>query len=273
MSVFKKSLKLSMAVALLCLSILSLVSCRKKTENGVTVIKVGTGNAYPPYTYQDESGELTGYEKALLDAIDEKLPQYKFKYQVFEFKNILTALAIGNIDIGAHQFEENDERRAEYLFSNEGYNDYTSYIAYLEGGVAYQTLKELEGMTIAITPGSNHAYIIKEYNKTAGIPIKVVYFETSSTDVLIANLETGVANASLLTKSNIDAWNAQRKKKLIASTEPVYVSQAYYLFKKGSIELQQAVDGALRELKQSGKFDSIYKQYITDYYTAMGVKE
>lgn len=261
------------AAALLCMTLLSLASCRGKAEDGVTVIKVGTGNAYPPYTYQDESGELTGFEKALLDAIDEKLPQYKFKYQVFEFKNILTALAIGSIDIGAHQFEENDERRAEYLFSDEGYNDYTSYIAYLEGGTAYQTLKELEGRTVTVAPGSNHAYILKEYNKTAETPIKVVYFEASSIDILIANLETDVADATLLTKSNIDAWNAQREKKLIASTEPVFVTNAYYLFKKGSTELQQAVDGALRELKQSGKFDSIYKQYITDYYTALGVKE
>jgi L-cystine transport system substrate-binding protein len=245
---------------------LSLSACGSSSEDGVQTVRVGTGNAYPPFAYQNESGDLIGYEKALLDAVDEKLPQYKFKYQIFEFKNILTALSAGKIDIGAHQFEENDERRKGYLFSEEGYYDYTSYLAFLEGGTAYETLKDLEGKTISVGAGSNYAYIVDQYNqKEAQTPIKTVYYE-ANIDVIIANLESGTVDATMLTKPDIERWNQMREIKVASSKEPVYVSQSYFLFKNGDTELQQAVDGALRELKASGELEKILDTHVRKFY-------
>ncbi|GHV49016.1 amino acid ABC transporter substrate-binding protein [Clostridia bacterium] len=235
-------------------------------ESGVTTVRVGTGNAYPPYAYQNESGDLIGYEKAVLDAVDAKLPQYSFKYQIFEFKNILTALAADKIDLGAHQFEENAERRSNYLFSEVGYNDYTSYIAFLEGGTPYETLKELEGKTIMVSPGSNFSYIIDQYNQhEAETQIATSYFEANY-DLLAASLETGTAEATLMTAPDIERWNNMREKKLAHSKEPAYISQSYFLFKNGNTELQQAVDGALRELKDSGELDKIYEENVKKFY-------
>lgn len=43
--------------------------------NAETVI-VGTGNGYQPFVYLDENGDLTGYDVAVLEAIDEKLDGY-----------------------------------------------------------------------------------------------------------------------------------------------------------------------------------------------------
>jgi L-cystine transport system substrate-binding protein len=243
-----------------------LAGCSSTDSENVRTVVVGTGNAYPPFCYQDESGESVGFDKAILEAVDAKLPQYKFKYQILEFKNILTALATGNITIGAHQYEANDERRANYLFSEEGYYDYTSYLAFFEGGTRYETLKELEGKTITVGVGSNHAYIVDEYNRTeATEPIKLLYYEASM-DVIIANLESGSADAIMMTKPDIERWNQMREKKLAVSKEPCYVSLSYFLFGKGETELQTAVDEALRELKASGEYDKILQAKVIDFY-------
>lgn len=84
---------------------------KKDAKQKVKTIIIGTGTAYNPYCYLDADGKLVGYEKDVLDEIDKLLPQYQFKYETFDFSNILLALSAGKIDIGAHQFEESEERR------------------------------------------------------------------------------------------------------------------------------------------------------------------
>lgn len=49
--------------------------------------------------------------------------------------------------------------------------------------------------------------------------------------------------------------------------EPIQSSSTYYLFAKDNVELQQAVDGAIRELKQSGKLAEISIEVIGGDYT------
>jgi L-cystine transport system substrate-binding protein len=55
----------------LSLGVTSLAGCAKKSSEaeagaGVTKVIVGTGNAYEPYCYLDENGELAGYEYNVL---------------------------------------------------------------------------------------------------------------------------------------------------------------------------------------------------------------
>ena len=49
-------------------------------SNKVTTLKVAHTQNYVPYDFVDEKGESDGYEVAVLKAIDEKLPDYKFEY-------------------------------------------------------------------------------------------------------------------------------------------------------------------------------------------------
>lgn len=128
-------------------------------------IVIGTGNAYQPFVYLDENGKLTGYEKAVLDEVDQLLPQYKFKYESFEFKNILPALDAGKVDLAAHQYEINDERQKKYLFGKVGYTDYTSYVVVNKAsGHDFQSLDDLAGHKVHTSTGSNFAYLLEQYN-------------------------------------------------------------------------------------------------------------
>lgn len=49
-------------------------------SNKVTTLKVAHTQNYVPYDFVDEKGQSDGYEVAVLKAIDEKLPDYKFEY-------------------------------------------------------------------------------------------------------------------------------------------------------------------------------------------------
>ena len=126
----KKSFIKSVAVILVASFMVSgafAASKKAKKEKKVKAktILVGTGSGSPLYCYLDDNGELAGFEIDVIKAIDELLPQYEFKFEIFDFKNILLALAAGKIDIGAHMYESNPERRKNYLFTDYGYNDFS----------------------------------------------------------------------------------------------------------------------------------------------------
>ncbi|WP_162504943.1 hypothetical protein [Treponema endosymbiont of Eucomonympha sp.] len=52
-------------------------------------IIVGAVNAWKPYWYLDGNNKLTGFEKAVLDEIDARHPEFTLRYQVLDFPNIL----------------------------------------------------------------------------------------------------------------------------------------------------------------------------------------
>ena len=230
-------------------------------------IIVGTGNAYQPFVYLDENGKLTGYEKAVLDAVDEKLPQYKFKYESFEFKNILPALDANKVDLAAHQYEVNEERQAKYLYGKVGYTDYTSYIVVdANSGSNFNTLDDLAGKKVYTSTGSNHAYILEQYNKEHDNKIDIVY-GSGANEVLVKDLQTGTIDATLLTKFDVNKLNEQFKADLETSGEPAYVSKTYYLYGKDDTKLQEDIDGAVQELIDEGKLSEISKEVLGGDFT------
>jgi L-cystine transport system substrate-binding protein len=259
-------IKMKWAVAILLLAGLS--GCSK--QSGDTII-VGTSNDYPPLCYLDADGNLMGFEKDLLDAIDEKLPQYKFKYEVLEFKNILASLEAGRLDIAAHNYGVNDERLEKYLFSEEGYYASNSYIVVMDTTNDVTSFDDLRGRTISVPPASGWAYSVEEYNREhADNPILINYYEATP-DVLVTNMMTGVVDATLLDGSLLQLanlfWNAGFKKvgDPIGDTE-----YARYVFQKNATELRDAVDGALRELTESGEVERITKQAVDDFFARAG---
>ncbi|MDR1930914.1 MAG: transporter substrate-binding domain-containing protein [Treponema sp.] len=244
-----------------------LAGCGGKNDPGAQAILVGTSNDYPPICYLDADGNLTGFEKAVLDAVDEKLPQYSFKYEVLEFKNILASLEAGRLDIAAHNYTITEERLEKYLFSEEGYLSSYVYIV-VPGDVNDVTnFDDLRGKRVSVPPASDWAYAVESYNaRHQDTPILIDYFE-GTPDVLITNLLTGVVDATLLHESDVKLANTFWGTSFKIVGEPIGdMEEARYVFRKESGELRQAVDQALRELKASGELAAITKKAVDDFF-------
>ncbi|MFF2413186.1 transporter substrate-binding domain-containing protein [Bacillus safensis] len=230
-------------------------------------IIVGTGNAYQPFVYLDENGQLTGYEKAVLDEVDQLLPQYKFKYESFEFKNILPALDAGKVDLAAHQYEINDERQKKYLFGKVGYTDYKSYVVVDKAsGHDFQSLDDLAGHKVHTSTGSNFAYLLEQYNKKHDQKIDIVYGDGGN-EILVKNLQNGTVDAALLTKYDVNKLNKQFNANLVTSGKPVNVSKTYYLYQKNNTKLQKDIDQALQKLIDNGKLAELSKKILGGDFT------
>ncbi|MFS3915225.1 transporter substrate-binding domain-containing protein [Bacillus australimaris] len=230
-------------------------------------IIVGTGNAYQPFVYLDENGKLTGYEKAVLDEVDQLLPQYQFKYESFEFKNILPALDAGKVDLAAHQYEINDERQKKYLYGKVGYTDYTSYVVVDKAsGHDFQNLDDLAGHKVHASTGSNFAYLLEQYNQKHDRKIDIVYGDGGN-EILVKNLQNGTVDAALLTKYDVNKLNKQFNAKLVTSGKPVNVSKTYYLYQKNNTKLQKDIDQALQKLIDNGKLAELSKKILGGDFT------
>lgn len=230
-------------------------------------IVIGTGNAYQPFVYLDENGKLTGYEKAVLDEVDQLLPQYKFKYESFEFKNILPALDAGKVDLAAHQYEINDERQKKYLFGKIGYTDYTSYVVVNKAsGHDFQSLDDLAGHKVHTSTGSNFAYLLEQYNAKHDRKIDIVYGDGGN-EILVKNLQNGTVDAALLTKYDVNKLNKQFNAHLVTSGKPVNVSKTYYLYQKNNTKLQKDIDQALQKLIDNGKLAELSKKILGGDFT------
>jgi L-cystine transport system substrate-binding protein len=232
----------------------------------VKTVTVGTGNAFKPYCYLDENGSLQGYEKAVLDAVNAKLPQYKFKYDTYDFKNILIGLEAKKLDLAAHQFEKNPEREAKYLYSAEPYTTFILRIVVKKDRNDIKSLDDLAGKKLKVAEGSNDAYVVGEWNKAHGNAINVV---VSSEDAAttVKNIENGTYDAFISITRVVADYNKTYGDLLKTVGEPIATSSTYFIFRKDETDLQANVDRVLKELKADGTLSKISTDILGADYT------
>lgn len=256
------------------LGVITLAGCGKKEAlagGGAEKVVVGTGNSYEPYCYLDDKGNLAGYEYEVLKAVDELLPQYEFEYKTSDFANVLISLDAGKIDIGAHQYEWNKERDEKYLFGKEPYTTYVTYLTVAGNRDEVKSLDDLKGKKVKSSSGSNSAYILENYNKEhKDNPIRVDYVNNSTDEETITGLLNGVWDATIMTARDVDKLNKSYEKgspSIKVTGDPVQTSSTYFVFAKDNTKLQEAVDGALKQLKENGTLAKISVDVIGGDYT------
>src|SRR5665647_1093564 len=125
-----KNLKFAKLFTVILIGGLTLTGCGSKTtqtsSTGTTTstttpkkIIVGTGNNYKPYAFLDENNKSVGYGLDLLAEVDKRLPQYEFEIQAMDFTNVLLSLQSGKIDLAAHNYAVNAERKEKYLYATQ----------------------------------------------------------------------------------------------------------------------------------------------------------
>ncbi len=244
-------------------------SSHKSAKNNADAktITIGTGSNFRSFVYQDKEGNDTGYEIALLQAIDDELPQYKFKIEHYEFSNLFPALKNKKIDLVANQLESNAERRKDYAFSKVGYTNYDLHIQSLTGG--YESLDDLKGKKVYAIAGGNAPALLEAYLKEHPGAFKIVYGSWSD-QVLLENFKNGTVDATLATKYTVDYTNKQLGSKYVASKKVINKSSTYYLFRKNDKEeakLNNAVSKVLKKFKKDSTLKKLSKKYLGGDYT------
>ena len=242
-------------------------SAQNTAQGGKDVQKiiVGTGTQFPNICFLDDKGNLTGYDVELVRAIDEKLPEYEFEFKTMEFSNLLLSLETGKIDFIAHQMEVNSERQEKFLFNKEPYNVFPLKVTVNEKNKAIQSVEDLKGKNVSVSPTSNSAVFIEKYNKEHNLGANIVY---SSGSVDVNNqLATGRIDAIITTPFAVRYYNESNEAQQKVVGDALLNSKVYFLLNKDEVTLQERLDEAIVELKKEGVVSELSKKWLGDDYT------
>ena len=227
---------------------------------GVSTIKSGTLTVcsdipYAPFEYE-EGGQVVGIDADLVRAIAKEL-DLEAEFKDTDFDGIFAALAAGQCDMIASSVSITDERKANNEFSQGYYEIQQSLLVRKADKDKYKALADLKGRVIGVqseTTGEAYA--------NANLPEGASVKSFTGVDELFQSLRAGQVDA-VLQDLPINAYNAEKTGETVLAAKLSSDPEQYgFVIKKGNTALRDAVDGALTELRSSGRYKEILEEYL-----------
>ncbi len=203
----------------------------------------------------------------MLKLIDELLPEYEFEYTSISSTDALLALETDKIDASLQRWEDNEERRKKYLFSNEYYLTYTQNLTTWDNDSSISSLDDLAGKNIWVkAAGGSDDYFWQTYNNNhPDAQVNLVY-ATGGYSVVIPMFEDGELDAATMVQRNVDRINENYNAKFTTVGDTIMSSDTYILFNLDETTLRDRVDEALQQIRADGKLTELsLKWYGADY--------
>ena len=269
----KYSYRRGIAALLSLAAALSLTACgggaASTSASGGTVqtFTVGTRGTVAAYSYVDENNNLTGYDIEILREIDRRLPDVAFEFQTMDLSSCFVALEAGQIDLIANQLVHNEERDSKYLFNTLPYGYAVSRLIVRgeENGVT--SLDDLKGKTMALTPTSESARAVRQFNETADSQINVVNFDGGSAETF-SQVATGQADATAGYKPTVE--NSDYDLKVVG--DPIASVPVYFILRQDdqAAALVQEIDTTLQTMIDDGTVSALSQQFLGEDVLAAG---
>ncbi|WP_352259273.1 amino acid ABC transporter substrate-binding protein [Psychrobacter sp. TB55-MNA-CIBAN-0194] len=133
----------------------------QRINNGGT-INVGTEGTYPPFTYHDESGKLTGYDVEVTRAVADKLG-VDVEFKETQWDAMLAGLDSGRFDMVANQVSlTTPERLAKYDKASP-YSWSGAVVLAPTNETRYTSWDNLKGLRTAQSLSSNYGELAERY--------------------------------------------------------------------------------------------------------------
>ncbi|GAA3703937.1 amino acid ABC transporter substrate-binding protein [Zhihengliuella alba] len=218
------------------------------------VLTVGTEGTYRPFSYHaDGSGELTGYDVEVAQAVGEKLG-VEVEFAETQWDAMFAGLNAGRFDTVANQVTITEEREAEYLFTDP-YTISRGVVVTLAEDTSIDGFEDLEGKRTAQSRSSNWHQLAVD----SGAEVEPVEGWAQS----VTLLEQGRVDATIndeLTVLDYQKTENNQNIKIAAETEET--SEVAFAFPKGSESVVEAVNTALSELSADGTLAEISTEYF-----------
>lgn len=237
-------------------------------EASLETVSVGISAQSKPYNYFDEDNQLTGFEIELLEELDQRLEHYTFDYSTTEFASLFAGLDAGTFDLIANNIGEKPDRREKYVFSLYPYvMTHNVLITRPDEGEAI-TLADLAGKTMGLVAGSSQAIFMEQYNQdNPDAQVNLEYIDADAS-MIIREVASGRYDATIYSTTYLtDVENTFGIDLLghpIENEDAIQPPGAYVLYREDadSLELRQAIDGVLAEMREDGFLAAISTKYF-----------
>lgn len=242
----KKLLKISLASLALAFAVSSTAAEKK--------LVVATDTAFVPFEFK-QNGKYVGFDIELWEAIAKQL-NLEYTLKPMDFGGIIPALQTKNVDVALAGITITEERKRAIDFSD-GYYKSGLSVMVSSNNTDIKSVSDLKGKVVAVKSGTGSVDYAKANIKTKDLR------QFPNIDNAYMELGTRRADAVLHDTPNIlyfiNTAGKERFKTVGDSLEAQYYGIA---FPKGSNELREKVNGALKTLHDNGTYNRIYKKWF-----------
>ncbi len=257
-------------LSILLIAALTVIAPTALAEEGATRVLLGQDPSPAPVGWINADGTVDGYDRAVINAVDELLPEYEFEVEVTDFPSLFTGIDSGRYAAIVDNLTWKQERADRYLYSSEYYLWTTTVIAYQKGRTDIASLEDLGGKsTVTRADGAFIQLFCESYNEAhPDNPINITY---SDQDLLVTYQQIVEGQVDFLAQELGALRNYEEQfgidlDYLLPTKEEQEQMQnpaGYWIFPKTEEgeKLQQAVDGAFRTLKENGTLAELAEKY------------
>ena len=220
---------------------------------------VGLDDTFPPMGFRDDANNIVGFEIDLAQAVSDKLG-VELVLQPIEWDAKEQELATKNIDAIWNGFSITEERLANLTMSDPYMENSISLVVAKDSEIA--SMEDIAGKRLAVQSGSSAQEALdseenKEFKDSVG---KINEFASYVTALM--DLETGNSDAVLM-DSVVANYMINTAGKDFTILDDALVAEEYAVgFRKGDQALCDAVNNALKELKEDGTVETIATKWF-----------
>ncbi len=223
------------------------------------VVIVGTNPDYPPMQYIDtDTGEMVGYEIALMEAIAEEAG-INMEWKPVEWKGIFAALESGEIDAIMSAATITEDRKKKYNFSDPYYTISQNLVIQRKDLGEVDQVEDIDGKIIGVQLATTGALMVEE---------EFPQWKTKTYDnapLAFADLAQGSVFGFMVDSPVADAYSrANPDTAERFATVPIEFSKEEYgvVIRKGETELLEKINEGLKKVKESGVDAQLQAKWI-----------
>ncbi|MGT2785181.1 amino acid ABC transporter substrate-binding protein [Streptococcus merionis] len=236
------------------------------TSTKKTKIYLGTNASPKPFNYEDEDGQLTGYEFEVVKAVFEGLDQYELEYEVTEWSSVFAGLDSDRYQLAVNNISYTDERAEKYLYSFPTAANPLSMIVPKDSDI--KGLDDIAGKSTEVVQGTTTATQLEKYNEENPDKPTTINFTKDSIQAILNRLNDGQHDYKLFegivaqTIADDQGLDNLKVIDLPADKRPLI----YIIFADGQEELRDQVNARLKELEADGTLAKLSEKYLGGNY-------
>jgi len=225
-------------------------------------LRVATEGAFPPFNYIDEQGQPAGFDVDIAKALCDVL-KAECEIIVVPWSQLLPKLTAGELDMIVASMVETAERLQLAEFTDPYYRSPQAFIGLPDSGIQQVTPATVRGKVLAAQNHTIYAdYLNKNYRDSAVIKL------TDTLPAAFALLTQGEADLVLIdvlmSLPYIDT-NINQSLEIVGEpiSETELPSLCHIQVRKGNLKLRDAINRALRQIKDDGTYKQINDKYFS----------
>ena len=242
-------------------------STKDSVSNGGNTFTVGFDAEYPPYGYMDDSGEYTGFDLELAQAVCD-IEGWELVKTPIDWDSKDLELNNGNIDCIWNGFTMNG-REDDYTWSDPYVNNEQVMIVAKDSGI--KKLADLKDKYVGVQAGSAALGLLKEGGDQEDLAKTFADLqEYADYNTAFAELQAGTVDAVAM-DIGVAKYQIESRDDGYEILDEKLNSEQYAIgFKKGNTELRDKVNADIKKLYEDGTVTKLAEKYGIDDMICLG---